>query len=117
MLTADLSRAILKITETDESSSIQNKWFNQVQTTCSSEGSQITSEQIGFDSFKGLFGITGSVSGLCCVIALIIFYVKNKNGLRKIVANNSWRTSLNKIWKLFYKPADNNKKPTDKTQN
>ena len=106
MLAADLSKAILKITETGQSYSIQQKWFEQNQNTCSSGDSSFSPKQIGLDSFEGLFCITGAVSGLCCIIFLIMFYIQNKDELRDIVANNTWRTSLHKIWKFFYEAAD-----------
>ncbi|KAJ4813617.1 glutamate receptor 2.2 [Rhynchospora pubera] len=106
-LTADLSRAILKITETDESSAIEQKWFYQDQSLCSTKDNPYTSEKLGFESFETLFWITGGTTGLCCVIALIDFYMQNKDKLSEIVADNPWKTSLRKIWELFSKAADN----------
>ncbi|KAJ4801828.1 glutamate receptor 2.2 [Rhynchospora pubera] len=106
-LTADLSRAILKITETDESSAIEQKWFYQDQSLCSTKDNPYTSEKLGFESFETLFWITGGTTGLCCVIALIDFYIQNKDKLSEIVADNPWKTSLRKIWELFSKAADN----------
>ncbi|XP_078150474.1 glutamate receptor 2.8-like isoform X1 [Carex rostrata] len=106
MLAADLSKAILKITETGQSYSIQQKWFEQNQNTCSSGDSSASSKQIGLDSFQGLFCITGAISGLCCIIFVIKFYIQNKDELKEIVANNPWRTSLHEIWKFFYEAAD-----------
>ncbi|KAF3338927.1 hypothetical protein FCM35_KLT16398 [Carex littledalei] len=106
VLAADLSRAILKITETDESSAIQQKWFDLDQNTCSSGDGSLSSKQLGLDSFEGLFCITGAISCLCCVIFLIKFYIQNKHKLRDIVAHNPLRTSLHEIWKLYYEVTD-----------
>ncbi|CAD6219183.1 unnamed protein product [Miscanthus lutarioriparius] len=51
---ADLSRAILNLTESDEMSLIERKWFGDAD-GCTAQGSQFTSDSLSFDSFWGLF--------------------------------------------------------------
>ncbi|XP_066399465.1 glutamate receptor 2.8-like isoform X3 [Miscanthus floridulus] len=95
---ADLSRAILNLTESDEMSSIERKWFGDAD-GCAVQGSQFTSERLSFDSFWGLFLITGATSFLCCVLHLLIFVVANR---RRIWASRvPWRNRLRIFLKLL----------------
>lgn len=95
---ADLSRAILNLTESDEMSSIERKWFGDAD-GCAAQGSQFTSERLSFDSFWGLFLITGATSLLCCALHLLIFVVANR---RRIWASRvPWRNRLRIFLKLL----------------
>ncbi|KXG35671.1 glutamate receptor 2.8 isoform X2 [Sorghum bicolor] len=95
---ADLSRAILNLTESDEMSLIERKWFGDAD-GCAAQGSQFTSERLSFDSFWGLFLITGATSLLCCALHLLIFVVANR---RRIWASRvPWRNRLRIFLKLL----------------
>jgi hypothetical protein len=77
-------------------SSIERKWFGDTD-GCAAQGSQFTSERLSFDSFWGLFLITGATSLLCCALHLLIFVVANR---RRIWASRvPWR---NRLW-IFLK--------------
>ncbi|TVU09643.1 hypothetical protein EJB05_43129, partial [Eragrostis curvula] len=74
---ADLSRAILNLTESDELSLIERKWFGDAE-GCAAQGSPFTSDSLSFASFWGLFLITGATSLLCCAVHLATFIVANR---------------------------------------
>lgn len=98
---ADLSRAILNLTESDEMSSIERKWFGDAD-GCAAQGNPFTSDSLSFDSFWGLFLVTGATSLLCCALHLLIFVVANRR--RIWAASRSrmpWRSRLRIILKLF----------------
>ncbi|XP_028549429.1 glutamate receptor 2.7-like [Dendrobium catenatum] len=97
-LVHDISRALLKVVEGDEITNIENKWLVN-QTSCQIQGNTISSNHLDFNSFGGLFLITGTVSTFALSIFVIIFIHKNWHKLRSIGAeNNIWRrfaTSFN----------------------
>ncbi|KAJ0985044.1 hypothetical protein J5N97_003400 [Dioscorea zingiberensis] len=79
-LAQDLSRAILNITEGDEMTDIERRWFGD-QTNCLKQGSKLSSNSLNFRSFWGLFLITGIASLVAFCIYWIIFFHKNRNQL------------------------------------
>ncbi|XP_062199198.1 glutamate receptor 2.8-like [Phragmites australis] len=99
---ADLSRAILNLTESDEMSNIERKWFGDAE-GCADLGSQFTSDSLSFGSFWGLFLITGGTSLLCCAVHLATFLVANRHRIQKLVSTShgSWRDRLWKLLKLL----------------
>jgi hypothetical protein len=68
---ADVSRAILNVTEGNEMTKIENHWFQNL-SACTSQNSNPQSSSLSFRSFAGLFIITGVVS----VLMLLIFMVR-----------------------------------------
>lgn len=66
-LAADMSTAILKLSETGELSRIHDKWL--LRSACSSQGTQYQVDQLELKSFRGLF----LICGLVCFLALIIY--------------------------------------------
>ncbi|XP_078150469.1 glutamate receptor 2.7-like [Carex rostrata] len=76
-LVADISRAILNITDGDEIIQLEKKWIGD--SNCPSSGS-ITEESnsLNFLSFWGLFLITGVVSTTCLLIYAIMSFCKNR---------------------------------------
>ncbi|XP_039115641.1 glutamate receptor 2.8-like [Dioscorea cayenensis subsp. rotundata] len=100
-IVSDLSRAILNITEGDEMSDIERRWFGD-QTNCPKLGSKLSSNSLDFTSFWGLFLITGTVSLLAFFLYWIIFLYKNRHQLMSNMASQSslrWR--LQSIGQLF----------------
>ncbi|GLT47978.1 hypothetical protein SLA2020_216250 [Shorea laevis] len=67
-LVADVSRAILNVTEGDKMKEIENKWFPK-QTNCPDSSTPVSSNSLSLGSFWGLF----LIAGVAAVIALIIF--------------------------------------------
>ncbi|XP_020083452.1 glutamate receptor 2.7-like [Ananas comosus] len=99
-LVSDLSRAILNITESNEVTEIQRKWFGD-ESTCPSQDNPLSSNQLGFESFAGLFLITGTASLCAFVLHLASFLYKNRYKLRNIASQNSFLPTLRLIAKLF----------------
>ncbi|MDG6100465.1 transporter substrate-binding domain-containing protein, partial [Alteromonas sp. ZYF713] len=66
-LAADMSTAILKLSENGELQRIHDKWL--MRSACSSQNTKFEVDQLELKSFQGLFFICG----LACFIALIIY--------------------------------------------
>ncbi|KAJ0550089.1 putative periplasmic binding protein-like I [Helianthus annuus] len=66
-LAADLSTAILKLSENGELQRIHDKWL--LRSACSSQGTKFEVDQLEFASFQGLFFIFG----MACFLVLIIY--------------------------------------------
>lgn len=101
----DLSRAILNLTESDEMSAIERKWFGDDDESCASQGSQFTSDSLSFASFWGLFLITGATSLLCCVVHLVTFLVANRRSIWEVVStpHEPWKDRFRSFMELFDK--------------
>ncbi|XP_023767391.1 glutamate receptor 3.6 [Lactuca sativa] len=69
-LAADMSTAILELSENGELQRIHDKWL--MRSACSSQGTKFEVEQLELTSFKGLFIICGIV----CLLALIIYFAQ-----------------------------------------
>lgn len=72
----DVSRAVLNVTEGDIMTGIEKKWFGD-QLACPSQSDSFGSASLDFQSFGGLFLITGVVSLLALLICCAIFLYKN----------------------------------------
>ncbi|XP_023767390.1 glutamate receptor 3.6 [Lactuca sativa] len=68
-LAADMSTAILKLSENGELQRIHDKWL--LRSACSSQGTQFEVDKLELTSFKGLF----LICGLACFLALLIYFV------------------------------------------
>ncbi|KAF5769095.1 putative periplasmic binding protein-like I [Helianthus annuus] len=66
-LAADMSTAILKLSESGELQRIHDKWL--MRSACSSQGTKFEVDQLELTSFRGLF----IICGLVCFLALIIY--------------------------------------------
>ncbi|KAL6655758.1 hypothetical protein ACP70R_006584 [Stipagrostis hirtigluma subsp. patula] len=99
---ADLSRAILNLTESDELSLIERKWFGDAE-GCAAQGSPFTAGSLSFGSFWGLFLVTGATSLLCCAVHLATFLVANRRHIRELASTShvSWRGRLRSFFKLY----------------
>ncbi|WOK99754.1 glutamate receptor 3.5-like isoform X1 [Canna indica] len=93
-LAVDLSTAILTLSENGDLERIHDKWLTSAE--CSSDDSQVDSNQLSLASFWGLF----LISGLACLIALAIFF---------------WRT-LRQYTKYGSKVKDNPPEPVGSIQ-
>ncbi|XP_037434541.1 glutamate receptor 2.8-like [Triticum dicoccoides] len=95
----DLSQAILKLTESDEMNMIERKWFGDPNDDGATQDSgPFTSNSLSFNSFWGLFLITGATSLLCCVVHLATFVAANR---RELPPHLSWKDWLSSLFKLF----------------
>ncbi|KAI3519088.1 hypothetical protein L1887_08103 [Cichorium endivia] len=68
-LAADMSTAILKLSENGELQRIHDKWL--MRSACSSQGTMFEVDQLALTSFQGLF----LICGLACLLALIIYFI------------------------------------------
>uniref|UniRef100_A0A0E0B397 Ionotropic glutamate receptor C-terminal domain-containing protein n=1 Tax=Oryza glumipatula TaxID=40148 RepID=A0A0E0B397_9ORYZ len=83
-LVYDFSRAILSITEGDSIINIEKKWIGD-QHACQNDGTIISSSSLNFNSFSGLFLVTGVASTSALLIALVMFLYKNKHRIRNSI--------------------------------
>uniref|UniRef100_A0A0D9XDZ1 Glutamate receptor n=1 Tax=Leersia perrieri TaxID=77586 RepID=A0A0D9XDZ1_9ORYZ len=106
---ADLSRAILALTESEEMNLIERKWFGDGDGGCAATqgGGPFTSDSLSFGSFWGLFLITGATSLVCCVVHLAAFVAANRRNIRVIVSSSSlsrlssWKGIFRRIVELY----------------
>ncbi|KAG4190486.1 hypothetical protein ERO13_A07G034600v2 [Gossypium hirsutum] len=89
-LAADVSRAILNVTQGDEMQKVHNKWFNNV--TCPDFDPTVSSNSLGLESFWGLFLIAGVASMSALIIFAAMFLYEQKHVLFQFYPENSvWR--------------------------
>ncbi|MCD7472841.1 Glutamate receptor ionotropic, delta-2 [Datura stramonium] len=93
-LVADVSRAVIKLTEIGEMLDIQQEWSIS-DPTCNGPDSIVTSVSVSLQSFKGLFAITGTITSSCVLIFIVSYVYKNRSSLQQIL--NSRSTVWSKI--------------------
>ncbi|KAL5200913.1 hypothetical protein ABZP36_035267 [Zizania latifolia] len=99
---ADLSRAILALTETEEMNLIERKWFGETDGCAATQAvGPFTSDSLSFGSFWGLFLITGATSLLCCAIHLATFVVANWPYIRQLASHTSWRGVIRRLARFY----------------
>ncbi|CAL4966881.1 unnamed protein product [Urochloa decumbens] len=69
-LAADLSTAILQLSESGQLKRIHDEWFTRP--SCSSDDNEVGATRLGLGSFWGLF----LVCALICLFALLIFFIR-----------------------------------------
>ncbi|CAD6338645.1 unnamed protein product [Miscanthus lutarioriparius] len=69
-LAADLSTAILQLSESGQLQRIHDEWFTRP--SCSSDDSEVGATRLGLGSFWGLF----LVCALICLLALVVFFIR-----------------------------------------
>lgn len=79
-LVPDVSRAILKLQESEKMVEISRKWFREEEEgeKCHSERAGVNSERLNIDSFKGLFVIAGVSSLSALAIYFFTFLYDHK---------------------------------------
>ncbi|GLT85188.1 hypothetical protein SLE2022_033840 [Rubroshorea leprosula] len=77
-LIADVSRAILNVTESDKMREIENKWLKN---HCTASSTLVSSNRLGLGSFWGLFLITGIAAALALIIFVADFLYKQRHVL------------------------------------
>ncbi|XP_054793896.1 glutamate receptor 2.2-like isoform X2 [Prosopis cineraria] len=74
---AEISRAILNVTQGAEMRKIENAWFNK--NSCVQSGAPVSSDSLGLESFWGLFLIAGISSAVALTIFTIEFLNENRH--------------------------------------
>lgn len=69
-LAADMSTAILQLSESGQLQRIHDEWFSR--SSCSSDDSEMGATRLGLRSFWGLF----LMCALICVFALVMFFAR-----------------------------------------
>ncbi|KAL6603170.1 hypothetical protein ACP70R_043531 [Stipagrostis hirtigluma subsp. patula] len=69
-LAADLSTAILQLSESGQLQRIHDEWFTR--SSCASDDSEMGATRLGLGSFWGLF----LVCAIICVFALVVFFIR-----------------------------------------
>ncbi|XP_018678694.2 glutamate receptor 2.7-like [Musa acuminata AAA Group] len=103
-LVPDVSRAILNLTDGDSILQIERKWFGD-QNACLKQGSIISSDNLSFRNFWGLFMITGVVSTCALFIFLLMFLHKNWHELKGIDSNKPIWQRIGS-WARYYNNKD-----------
>lgn len=121
-MVGDVSRGIMRLAEGDEMARIEKAWFGELGTCRSAPA--VGSSNLSFQSFGGLFLITGVVSSLMLLLYLAIFAYRERDELRAAAAeaaataSGSGSVSVRrmKAWMQHYDRKDL-KSPTFKTWN
>ncbi|WJX41656.1 hypothetical protein P8452_28977 [Trifolium repens] len=88
-LVADISRAILNVTQGDKMKTIENAWFKEA--ICLDSSTEISSNNnLGLESFWGLF----LIAWIASLVALLIFVVTFLYQHKHIWLNNDQNTSI-----------------------
>ncbi|KAJ6373286.1 hypothetical protein OIU76_027593 [Salix suchowensis] len=96
-LVADVSRAVLRVTEGDRMREIEDAWLG-TQSSCQESSTSFSSNSLSLKSFWGLFLITGIAS----ISALMIFRTKFVYEHRAVLLQPSdLRTTWSRILVLF----------------
>jgi glutamate receptor, ionotropic, plant len=119
-MTPDASRAVLALAEGEQMVQIEKKWFGEPGVCPSQDGNAaVGSSNLSFQSFGGLFLITGVVSGLMLLIYLATFFYRERDELRAEEGSvGSGSPSLHRLraWMRHYDRKDM-RFPTFKTWN
>ncbi|KDP34341.1 hypothetical protein JCGZ_11224 [Jatropha curcas] len=99
-LTADVSRAILKVIEGEKGKEIEEKWFGK-QLTCPYSSNSVPSSRLGLNSFWGLFLIAGVASLLSLIIYMAMFIHKNRGILITSDSNASLWSRILELLRIF----------------
>ncbi|KAF5189174.1 Glutamate receptor 2.2 [Thalictrum thalictroides] len=78
-LAPDISRSILKVTQGEKMNTIDEAWFGKQVCSEQDEESNIFSESLTLEDFKGLFFIAGAASSVAFLIFLSIFLFEHRN--------------------------------------
>ncbi|KAF8084043.1 hypothetical protein N665_0736s0004 [Sinapis alba] len=99
-MTGDVSRAILKVTQSKEMSLIENKWFNHLNlaSDCPDpDTTDLSSNRLTLSSFWGLFLIAGVASFLALLVFVALFLYEHRHTL----CSNSEGSICRKLKSLF----------------
>ncbi|KAL5699238.1 hypothetical protein ACHQM5_030171 [Ranunculus cassubicifolius] len=99
-MVADVSRALMKVQESSKMKDLDRALFG-IQIACLATEHSANSKSLDLSSFRGLFFITGAVSGLAFLVFLAIFLYKNKPVLTAMDPNQGIWTNLKIISKVF----------------
>ncbi|KAG9137625.1 hypothetical protein Leryth_011372 [Lithospermum erythrorhizon] len=97
-LVADVSRAVLKVTEGDQMISITRKWFGDQTDRLENSETIVASGSLTLQSFKGLFLVAAVTLALAVMIYFVIFMYEIRGIL---ISDDPLLQKLSKIAKAF----------------
>ncbi|KAL3819383.1 hypothetical protein ACJIZ3_005288 [Penstemon smallii] len=83
-LVADVSRAVIELTENHRLSDIEERWMKD---RLNYEPDSI--KKITLTNFAALFGITGGITTICLLVFIASFLYKNRDFVQRIISNSS----------------------------
>ncbi|KAK4485688.1 hypothetical protein RD792_008332 [Penstemon davidsonii] len=83
-LVADVSRAVIKLTENHRLSEIEERWMNNKLNNGPDSFKKAT-----LTNFAALFGITGGITTICLLFFMASFLCKNRDFVQRIISNSS----------------------------
>ncbi|EOY29260.1 Glutamate receptor, putative [Theobroma cacao] len=89
-LVADVSRAILNVTQSDKMEQIENFWLKKG-TVCPDVDPSVSSSSLGLESFWGLFLIAGTASMSALIIYSAMFLHEQRHVLFQFHDTSVWR--------------------------
>ncbi|PIN15248.1 Glutamate-gated kainate-type ion channel receptor subunit GluR5 [Handroanthus impetiginosus] len=87
LLVADVSRAILELTDNGKKLEIERQWMRNP--ACNGPDGMITSTSVSLQSFKTLFGITGGITATSLVVFIVTYMYKNRDFVQTISKSNA----------------------------
>ncbi|KAI9393681.1 hypothetical protein POPTR_006G268400v4 [Populus trichocarpa] len=99
-LVADISRAILNVTEGDKMKQIEGAWFGK-KSTCPDSSPSISSNSLSLKSFWGLFLIAGLAALLALIIFVVMFVYRERNVLRSSDSTASIWSRIENFFRIF----------------
>lgn len=97
---ADVSRAILNVTEGDKMVEIEKAWLGTTN-QCSDTSTSVSSISLGIESFAGLFAIVGIAAALALFIFIGVFPYKHKDVWNLEPDASVWK-KVAAMWRYFY---------------
>ncbi|KAM7477589.1 hypothetical protein LguiA_025802 [Lonicera macranthoides] len=92
-LVPDISRAILHVTEGEKMEKIEKAWFGK-QANCPDPSTSMQSNNLGINSFWGLFVIVGVATSFALIIFTFMLVYENKNILMQIHLKDIWKNFI-----------------------
>ncbi|GAV87908.1 Lig_chan domain-containing protein/SBP_bac_3 domain-containing protein/ANF_receptor domain-containing protein, partial [Cephalotus follicularis] len=102
-MAADVSKAILILSENGKLKSLEDYWFSSPSIQCSINATDTETGSLSLNNFWGLFLITGATSTICLLLSLFYLLMINHRHQREHRGNGT--PSDNSIWNRAVKIA------------
>nr|GMD54231.1 glutamate receptor 2.8-like [Ipomoea batatas] len=84
-LVADVSRAVIELTENGRILEIGNQGFGNEEACTGPDSARLGSTSVKLQCFEGLFAITGGITGSCLLVFLVKYVYQNRTCLQTIL--------------------------------
>ncbi|XP_018489871.2 glutamate receptor 2.4 [Raphanus sativus] len=107
-LVADVSRAILKVAESNKATQLEDAWFKNIDETCPDPitnpdpNPTVTFRKLGLDSFWVLFAAAAVVWFIALLRFVVYFFMNNRDILRE---DGTHRERMQSMWRRFIAPV------------